>query len=162
MKRIFGIDLLRAIAIFFVLSVHFFLNNNFYNTNISGIGMFISLFMRWIFYIGVPIFILLTGYLKKDKELNKKYYKGIIHVLTSYLFISIVCIIFRIFYLNESMSKLKMLVSIFDFTADGYAWYIEMYLGLFLLIPFLNILYNNIKTKKNKQYLIITLLIIEY
>lgn len=33
-----------------------------------------------------------------------------------------------------------------------------MYLGLFLLIPFLNVLYKNLKSKKEKQALIITLL----
>ena len=66
---------------------------------------------------------------------------------------------FRLFYLNEDISKLKLLLGIFNFTADEYAWYIEMYIGLFLLIPFLNIMYEGLKTKKNKQYLILTLLI---
>lgn len=158
-KRIFGIDLVRTVAIFFVISVHFFLNNSFYKTNIEGIGMIISLFLRWIFYLGVPLFILLTGYLKREKKLTKDYYKGIKHILISYVFISILCILFRLFYLKEDISKLKLLLGIFNFTADEYAWYIEMYIGLFLLIPFLNIMYEGLKTKKNKQYLILTLLI---
>lgn len=160
MKRYFGIDLIRAIAVFFVLSVHFFLNNSFYDTNINGIGMFISIFFRWIFYNGVPLFIILTGYLKRKKKLDKDYYKSIIHILTSYLFISVLCIIFRIFYLHEDISKLKLLFGIFNFSANGYSWYIEMYIGLFFLIPFLNIMYDGLKTKKNKQYLILTLLAI--
>lgn len=159
MKRIFGIDLVRVVAIFFVISVHFFLNNSFYETNIQGIGMFISLFFRWIFYLGVPLFILLTGYLKREKKLTKDYYKGIKHILISYIFISILCILFRIFYLKEDISKLKLLLGIFSFSANEYAWYIEMYIGLFLLIPFLNILYSSINNKNHKQYLIITLLI---
>ena len=33
-------------------------------------------------------------------------------------------------------------------------------IGLFFLIPFLNILYDNLKTKQNKKYLIMTLIII--
>lgn len=159
MKRIFGIDLVRVVAIFFVLSVHFFLNNSFYKTNVEGIGMFLSLILRWIFYLGVPLFILITGYLKREKKLTKDYYKSINHILVSYLFISILCILFRLFYLKEDISKLKLLLGIFNFTADEYAWYIEMYIGLFLLIPFLNIMYEGLKTKKNKQYLILTLLI---
>lgn len=158
MKRYFGIDLVRVLAVFFVLSVHFFLNNSFYDTNLNGIGMFISLFLRWIFYNGVPLFIILTGFLKRKKKLDKNHYKAIIHILTSYLFISILCILFRIFYLHEDISKLKLLIGIFNFTADEYAWYIEMYVGLFLLIPFLNVMYDGLKAKKNKQYLILTLL----
>ncbi|MBE6160410.1 MAG: hypothetical protein E7157_05140 [Lactobacillales bacterium] len=159
MKRYFGIDLVRVLAVFFVLSVHFFLNNSFYDTNINGIGMFISIFLRWIFYNGVPLFILLTGYLKRKKKLDKDYYKGIKHILLSYLFISIICIIFRILFIKEHISKLKLLFGIFNFSANGYAWYLEMYIGLFLLIPFLNILYDGLKTKKNKEHLIITLLL---
>ncbi len=52
-----------------------------------------------------------------------------------------------------------MLLRIFDFTADTYAWYVEMYIGLFLLIPFLNIIWNNLEENKRK-YLIITMLIL--
>jgi surface polysaccharide O-acyltransferase-like enzyme len=157
MKRIFGIDLLKTIAVIMVISVHFFLNNGFYDVNINGIGMFISIIFRWFFYICVPIFILVTGYLCKDKKLEKKYYKGLKKVLLSYLFISIICILFKHFYLHEHARKLKLLISIFDFTADGYSWYVEMYIGLFLIIPFLNILYNGLETRNNKRILIFIL-----
>ena len=53
---------------------------------------------------------------------------------------------------------MQLCANILRFNAGRYAWYIEMYLGLFILIPFLNILYNNIEEKKCKQVLIITLL----
>ena len=35
-----------------------------------------------------------------------------------------------------------------------------MYIGLFLLIPFINLIYNNLKSKKQKQLLILTMLIL--
>ena len=50
-----------------------------------------------------------------------------------------------------------MILSILDFSADSYAWYIEMYIGLFLIIPFLNILWNNLNDV-GRKWLIITLL----
>ena len=158
MKRVFGLDLIRVVAIFFVLSVHFFLNNGFYNYNIRGKGMFVSIFIRWIFYLGVPLFLLLTGYLKRKKTLTKKYYKSIVPILVSYLFISILCGMFRMFYLKEDISKLELLLGIFNFKTCKYAWYVEMYIGLFLLIPFLNVMYNSLNSRKHKQYLIWTLL----
>ena len=158
MKRLSGLDLIRFFAILFVPSVHFFLNNGFYETNIKGIEMFISIFFRWLFYIGVPLFMLLTGYLKRKDKLNKKYYKRILSILTSYIFISIICILFRKIYLSENIRILRMIISIFDFSACGYAWYVEMYIGLFLLIPFLNILYDSLNTKKKKQILILSLI----
>ena len=154
MKRIFGIDLLKALAVIMVISVHFFLNNGFYDVNVKGTGMFISVILRWIFYIGVPLFIIITGYLNTNKKFSKEYYKKLNKILISYVFISCICILFRICYFHEHMRKLKWIISVFDFTADGYSWYVEMYIGLFLLIPFLNILYKELETKKNKQMLI--------
>ncbi len=157
MKRVFGLDLIRFFAIFSVISVHFFLNNGFYSFPVKGGRMFISINLRWLFFSGVPLFLLLTGYLNNKKKLNKKYYKGIFRVLLSYIFISILCVLFRIFYLKEDLDFIRHIITIFNFTADGYSWYIKMYIGLFFLIPFLNILYNNLKNKNEKHILIITL-----
>ena len=158
-SRIFGPDLIRFIAIFFVISVHFLLNNGFYLDKVTGIKMFIFTFMRWFFYIGVPLFLLLTGYLKRTKKIEKNYYKSIIPIILTYLFIATCCLIFRKTYLHETIGIIRGFVSIFNFTADGYSWYVEMFIGLFLMIPFLNVLYNGLDNKKNKQYLILTLLI---
>ena len=46
-----------------------------------------------------------------------------------------------------------MLTSILDFSADSYSWYIEMYIGLFPLIPFLNILWTNLKIREKKIFI---------
>lgn len=43
-----------------------------------------------------------------------------------------------------------------DFTGSNYSWYIEMYIGLFLLAPFLNLAYGKLKSKKQKQVLLVT------
>lgn len=155
-KRIMGLDIVRFMAVFFVISVHFMLNNHFYEAPMEGAIMFIMMGMRWLFYICVPLFILLTGYLKSNKKPNKEYYKSIIPVLASYGIISILAILVRKFLFSDPASMGHLIHGIFNFTTIGYAWYVEMYIGLFLLIPFLNILYKNIDTKKNKQILLLT------
>lgn len=158
-KRKFGLDIIRVLAVFFVIAVHFFQNTDFYSITIRGKLPFILIFFRWIFFISVPLFLLLTGYLQSNKKLDKKYYKGIIRILISYFFISIITLIFRFCYLKQGGSRLAAIISIFNFKAIPISWYIKMYIGLFLLIPFLNILYKGIKSKKGKQCLILTLLI---
>ncbi|MGN1371424.1 MAG: acyltransferase [Candidatus Coprovivens sp.] len=160
MKRIAGLDIVRTIAILFVISVHYFLNTIFYKIPTTGKTMGILLSFRWLFFTCVPLFLLLTGYLSRNKEPNKKYFLGLKKVLTSYLFISIICILVRIFYFGEKRRILYWLISPFNFSADGYSWYIEMYIGLFLLAPFLNILYKGLEAKEKKQYLIIVFLLI--
>ena len=44
------------------------------------------------------------------------------------------------------------------FTGAPHAWYVEMYIGLFLLILFLNVLYHGLTSRRQKQVLILTLL----
>ena len=54
----------------------------------------------------------------------------------------------------------KAVEAIFDFTADGYAWYVEMFVGLYLLTPFINLAYNGLESRTNKKWLIAILLIL--
>ena len=155
--RIIGLDLIRSFAILFVISGHFWLNTPFKNTIFEGTALFIQSIFRMFFGIGVPLFLLLTGYLNTNKTISKRYYKGCIRVLVAYLFFSIITILFRKYYLHEDLSWLKWILKIFDFSAIPYAWYIEMWIGLFLLIPFLNMMYKAIPTQRQKQILILTL-----
>lgn len=156
-KRILGLDLVRCIAVFFVISVHYILYSNFYYGEVKGSSMYMLTIMRWLFYTCVPLFLILTGYLKQSKKVEKKHYKAIIPILISYLIISIITILVFKFYYNKEESIYHYIKGIFNFTTIENAWYVEMYIGLFLLIPFLNILYQNIKGKKQKQILILTL-----
>lgn len=155
--RIIGLDLIRSFAILFVISGHFWLNTPFKNTIFEGTALFIQSIFRMFFGIGVPLFLLLTGYLNSNKTVSKRYYKGCVRVLVAYLFFSVITILFRKYYLHEDLSWLKWILKIFDFSAIPYAWYIEMWIGLFLLIPFLNMMYKAIPTQRQKQILILTL-----
>lgn len=157
-ERIIGIDLVRTIAILFVIGGHFFtLHTAFRSTIFAGWSMFIQATVIPLLTTGVPLFIMLTGYLNINKQVSKRYYKGCTRVLFAYLLFSVFAILFRKYYLNESFSWLQWGLKVLDFTAIPYGWYIEMWIGLFLLTPFLNYLYKAIPTKKQKIVLIATL-----
>ena len=76
-----GLDIARVTAVCFVISVHFFLNNGFYNEPMRGWGMWAAGVCRWLVFTCVPLFLLITGYLKIDCVWNKKYYRGIVRIL---------------------------------------------------------------------------------
>lgn len=154
-RRIIGLDFIRTIAILCVLSVHFFLNTKFYGTPILGKSMYLQVFMRMMFLMCVPLFLLLTGYLQKNKQVTKSYFKKIIPILIIYFIYSAMFIAFRIIILKEHKSVIQWIASIEDFSAENYSWYIEMYIGLFLISPFLNLVYNNLNSKKQKDVLIL-------
>lgn len=159
-KRSVGLDIVRTMAIFLVVGAHFFLNSKFKTSPFVGTSMFLQGMVSTFCGINVALFMLLTGYLNLNKQVCKKYYKGGVRVLISYILISIITILFRSFSLDEHKGIVEWGMLITDFSAIPYGWYIEMWLGLFLLAPFLNILWRNIATKRNKVILIATLFIL--
>ena len=73
-KRDSSLDILRIIAVFTVLSVHFFLHNGFYSQTVEDKPMYIAVVMRTLFSVCVPLFMLLTGELICKLELSIKFY----------------------------------------------------------------------------------------
>jgi len=41
-----------------------------------------------------------------------------------------------------------------------YSWYVNMYIGCFLLIPFLNLLWNSLSSQESRRILVIVLLVL--
>lgn len=157
-KRNLNLDLTKCIAVFTVLSVHFFYNNGFYSIPVSTPRMYFMTGMRTFFMVCVPLFLLVTGALMNKKTLSAHYYRGVTHTLFIYLLSCIVCMSFNYFYKGIAYTPLQAILSIFNFSAAQYSWYVEMYLGLFLIIPFLNLIYQNLSTKRQKQILILSFL----
>lgn len=153
-----GLDIIRVTAIIFVIAGHFFyINTHFIKIPISDINLFFQGTLMSLFYVSVPLFVLLTGFLhrrKKYNEINLKTFKGIWKVINPYIFYSVLFVLFKIFYLNQDFSVFQSLKSLLNFTVIPYGWYIELYIGLFLLMPFLNILFEKLETKKNRLFLI--------
>lgn len=112
-KRNLTLDVIRIIALFFVVSVHFFLNSGFYNIKVSGIRMFFMIIPQSFLLICVPLFMMLTGYLQYKKQLTNKYFKGIKKVLIVYFIFSIIYSLFVAFYLKDPMSIKIFLTNLF-------------------------------------------------
>lgn len=157
-KRYFGPDLVRAVACLFVLGVHFYLYTGFYDRPYQGTAMMISVPIRMALMTCVPLFMMLTGYLCVHKKWSWSYYKGFISVLLSYVLCGIVCVVFMHFNEGTPMGPLSIARRLLDFTAVPYGWYVEMYLGLFLIIPLVNGGWNALP-KGGKKALAISLLI---
>lgn len=155
-----ALDFIRIFAFFSVVSVHFFLNAGFYEAPMLGLRLYCANAARAFFMICVPLFLLLTGYLNGGKKPEKRYYAKLVPLLLTYLLISIVCVLFKKFALRQEISFSGALLGIFAYTDANYAWYVEMYLGLFLLTPFLNAAYFSLPDKKSKRLLVITMLLL--
>ena len=159
-KRNPAADVVRVFAFFCVISVHFFFNNGFYKHPIVGEKMLVMTVIRSFFMICVPLFLILSGFLMRKKTLSKDYYKKVSKVIITYILASIACLLYAVFALNEDITFKDAFFKILGFSGAPYGGYIEMYLGLFLLIPFLNMAYNNTPSRKWKLGLIITFVVL--
>lgn len=156
-NRVVGLDIVRSCAIFFVIAGHFFvLHTPFEETKLDSVSIFVQATALQLFYTSVPLFLILTGYLNANKTISRKYYSGIWRVLVAYVFFSIITVLFRKYYLHEDESLYRWIYKILNYSAIPYAWYIEMWIGIFLMSPFLNVLYRALPTRKHKQLLVIT------
>ena len=152
-SRNVNLDIIRSIAVFFVVSVHFFLNTGFYYVPIQGKRLWLAVCVRTLFMTCVPLFMLLTGYLMNRKRLSKQYFLGISKTLLTYLICCIFILIYTAVFLKENITIYSAVLDILGFT--HYSWYVEMYIGLFMMIPFLNLIYNNLQNQKQKLAIVV-------
>lgn len=152
-----GLDLVRAAAIFFVIVLHGITMRGALDAAMLSPVWCVKVFVRYLALSAVPLFLMLSGYLQAGKRPTKAYYRGILPLYLSYFMIAALCMAARIYRTDPLSSVWTALYKILDFSADGYAWYFEMYIGLFLLIPFLNLAYAHIPTRTGKRLLLASL-----
>ncbi len=156
-QRSVGLDVVRSLAILCVLITHAIAYTGVLDVNLGSAIWTVWVVLRFIGMIGVPLFLLLSGYLCCEKTGGRAYLTGILPVAFSYLVISVICLAAQQITGAASYTPLTAFVGIFNYSLHGYAWYVEMYLGLFLLIPFLNLLWRSLD-HKGHQKLVLTLL----
>lgn len=159
LSRNYSLDLIRIFALFSVISIHFFKYIGYYEVTLEGTRLLLITIARNFFTVCVPLFLVLTGYLQNQKKLCKKYYIGIKKILVTYFLAGMCCAVFS--YLSgESYTLQGIIGDVLNYTMAPYGWYVEMYIGLFLMIPFLNLVWNNLNYQKQKQWLIVTMLLL--
>ncbi len=152
-QRESGLDVLRLMALFFVNGVHSFLYNGFYSYPQMGVEMWIANCLRWICYGCIGIFLMLTGYLKSQKPINRQYFTSLIPVLLGYVVTCAISFPVRHFWLGETLSREEWIEKLLTF--GNYAWYVEMYIGLILVSPMLNLALGQLKSKKELIWAIV-------
>ncbi|MDO5155646.1 MAG: acyltransferase [Eubacteriales bacterium] len=159
-NREFGADLVRVVATFFIIGVHFFLYSDFYSVSQEEILFVLAGFVRWITFACVPLFLVLTGYLKGKAKWTPQYYRSLVPILVTWLLMSVIGIAFSIGYLHVEHTFGEWLVELFEYRASKYAWYIELYIVLFLLAPFLNEVFRGQQNKSFHKGLLVTFFVV--
>lgn len=148
-QREIGPDIIRTLAIVCVVCGHFFTVNTPYNQSVfEGGGMLLQGCLKAFFCnLGVPLFLMLTGYFNCRKEFSAEYYKNIKRVLLPYVIISILT--WAVLSVEHSVKELVL--GILGYKTIGYAWYVEMFIGLYLCVPFLNMVVEKVFNSDKKK-----------
>jgi len=157
-KHDINLDFVRAVAALFIVFSHFFDNTGLYEFNTAFPIKLLSIGLRMIVGTCVAMFIMLTGYLCCEKKLSARYYLGFLRIYLVYLVCSAFTFLTQALILHEPLSISYMVGAVVNFYSIEYAWYLLMYLGLFLMIPFLNLAFNGLETKGQRLVLIGTFL----
>ena len=153
-KRNYNIDLIKTIAFLLVVTKHFISYIGHPALVANNIEWVIITFLKVCTLVCVPLFLMSTGFLQIDKEIkfNLTYIKKLKYIIIPYLVVSCFTILINVFFLNKTVNIPSML---FGITGNGYAWYVGMYLGLYMLIPFLNVGWNNLDKNGKRTLLVI-------
>lgn len=155
-KNEFGLDIIRIFAMFSVIALHYFLHSGYYDIAVSDPSTLLHTSFRSLFYECVPLFLILTGYLKRNAKFEGRHFVKLVPILLNSLLVSIITIVFKILYLHEKWPFLTWAKSVWTFNQPSYGWYANMYLALAVFMPLINGGYQSLKTKKQKLAAVIT------
>jgi hypothetical protein len=128
--RFAGIDILKALAILFIPSLHFC--SYFFRSEVNNAGFILMHMFRWMFFCGVGLFMIISGYLNYSKQLSKKY---IFSIIRFYFIFLMYCL------LNSSILHPTFQLSSVIYYATqypGYFWYVSCWITMMFFIPFIN------------------------
>lgn len=147
MQRQAGLDLIRCTALLFVVIFHAFLNNGYYYQPQVGGFMLLAGSVRWLSTGCIGLFLLLTGYLKSTETDIRSCWRRLPEVLLAYFLAAAVSIPVRHYILRDTQSFGTWMLRLFGFSGVYYGWYVEMYVGLVLLMPFVNRILSNLQDR---------------
>ena len=170
-KRIQWIDAIRALAIACVVMCHsaegqvYHLNAEFMSAVVMPSKVF-ALSMYTIGRVGVPLFLLMTGYLLLDREYDQEktmhFWKS--KCLSLFFVTEIWIVLYNLFFypydgITVTIGSLVREMLLVNGFAINHMWYMPVILGLYLLLP---IMANGLRTVNVKTlsipYVILTLL----
>lgn len=157
-ERNLNLDLIRCVALLMVPIMHSLDHTGLYDQQLYGAANQVMIAVKTLFTTCIPLYVLLSGYLCNRKALSARYYLGLIRILGIYLLCGVACLAFEQCSGIAHRSPAEMVSALVNFSCSDYAWYMLMYFGLFLMIPFLNMAYHGLKTQKQKLVLVATFL----
>ncbi|MDD4187287.1 MAG: acyltransferase family protein [Bacilli bacterium] len=158
-NRLLYIDILKSIAILFVIIIHTTSN---YMMQVYGTGSFkIFLALNTVISIAVPLFFMLSGasLIRNNSDIDKKNTKRIVKRVYQLFFWTFIYLTFEKYYFGSEINIFNNLIkSIFKYQVS-HLWFMYPLLALYILTPIVSKLYYSLNEKKINYLLIFTFII---
>lgn len=161
--RLANIDILKTLALLCVIGVHFFFNAGFNDTDLNGAPVlegYAAMFLRNACSICVPLFLIASGFLLRNKKPTAPYFVGILKIVIVYTGVCVITNLYRMYFMHESFTFAEGVWMSLGFWGNKYAWYVEMYLGLFLIAPFLNAMFDGLASRRNRTAFLVVMVVV--
>ena len=143
-------ELMRILCMFFIVLYHVIDKGNILtNSNNKTLTVIVE-FIQLLIVVHVDLFVLLTGYFQSKSNFKMS---KMLKIITQCLFYTIVIMLVLSLTGVITLSKVEIVKNIFvNFIGDY--WFINIYLLLYAISPFLNIIIDNMDQSKYKKLLI--------
>lgn len=149
-------ELMRIISMFFIVLFHFIVptGGNLINSTSGYTQMFFQ-FLSILIIVHVNSFILISGYFQYNKKIK---YKKVFELLLMAWMYKVVIGFGYYYFSSETLYSLEILKILSPLELNN-LWFLMIYLELFILSPYINILIERLDQKEHRKLLLILIII---
>lgn len=146
-QRNLNIDLIKILAVISVIGIHFMGKTGFYEHAYDSPLIFVASLTYSILTTCVPLFLIASGFLMKSKSYNKKYFLSLLKIIGIYVGAAAIYNFVEVRNLDFNFFS-RLIKNIFIFS--HYSWYVNMYIGLYLIAPLINAGFSGLSGRRQK------------
>ncbi len=156
-ERKSNFELMRIVAILMIIYYHLIIHGNMLDNSRNINFTFVNEVIKFFVIVHVNLFILLSGYFQcKSKFRLSKVFSLVGEIL---FYSIIITVILKLTGLID-IDKVHFIRQIFLTENSGQYWFVKIYLYLYCLSPFINLLIDKLDKNKFKKLLIVLLILI--
>lgn len=142
-------DLMKILSMFFIVLYHVIVHGNVL-ANIHNYTLYlITEIVLLICLVHVNSFVLVTGYFQCTNQFKAS---KVWQLINSTMFYKIMIVLVAVLLFHNTLGPVPLLNQLSPILTDEY-WFVKMYIILYCLSPFLNIMIKNINQRQHKQLL---------
>lgn len=159
LQRETSVDIIKIVGCISVIMLHY--TEYYYGYDDFGRYILLNSF-RWFVFGCIGLYILSTGYLNCYKKIESKYYLKLFSIVVTFLCYSILSHIIISPY-DGTVTRGQYLwngIKWYFWGFHGYYWYMNFYIAFFLMIPFINVMINNLEKRQHQMLIMVSIITI--